>query len=390
MSIRDTDLSRRGDAQSPDLEGDRGKIRENKNISRRLLGLGIVVALLILYYFYSTTFGTENSPLAKVKNEEEIVPSLPGPQAEKPRTGFEMKLPPPDPPAEMKPPIEIVPTITGRDYSKMEPATPKEPVDPWAAAREPNFNHSEKREKSRGASLVPMSGSDSGIMSEGNLMPEKSGGEKFADRLRPAPTEGVKAKKIVNPSLMITKGTSAECILQTAVKTDVPGMITAKVSKDVYSTDGKVVLMRKDSLVIGEYHNGLEMGEETIFVLWTRYEDKQTHITMDLNSPGTDELGRAGMTGEVNTKFWQRFGAAIMVSIIGDLPSLVVRSGGNTTVNAFSNTTGAASDSVKSVLDIYKNVRPTMNKHQGGTVNIVFARDLDFSSVYRLRKVVPE
>jgi type IV secretion system protein VirB10 len=388
MNTHDADNSRQGDVSSA-LDGDRGKIDGKKNLPRRLLVLFLVVALLLLYYFYTTMLGTQkNTPTVQSKAEE-IVPSLPGVQAEKARPSVVMKMPPPDEPIEVKPPIELVPTLTGRDYSKMEPAVPKESVDPWAAAREPNFTQSEKIERSGG--MLPLSGGVSELPGEGNMMPkEKLSGEQFADRLRPALNEGVKAKKIANPSLTITKGTQSSCVLQTAVRTDVPGMITCKVAEDVRSTDGKTTLIRKDSLYVGEYHNGLEMGEETIFVLWTRYEDKQTHVTMDLNSPGTDELGRAGMSGKVNTKFWQRFGAAIMVSIIGDLPSLVGRSGGGTTVNAFSNTTGAAADSVKSVLDIYKNVRSTMNKNHGGMVNILFARDLDFSSVYQLRKVVQE
>ncbi len=207
-------------------------------------------------------------------------------------------------------------------------------------------------------------------------------------RMKPATTEGVGAKRIANPSLTITKGTTAGVItLDTAVSTEQPGMVVGTLTRDVYSTDGKVVLLNKGSRCTAEYQNGLEIGEERIFLLWTRCEDKLTHVVIDLASPGTDELGRAGLGGNINFKWWQRFGTAILFSIISDLPIRKDNQNGGTTVNAFPNTVNAAKDSIQSVLEIYKNVRPSLTQHQGGTVSIIVARDLDFSPVYRVRKI---
>ena len=206
--------------------------------------------------------------------------------------------------------------------------------------------------------------------------------------MKPAPTEGVKAKKIMIPSLMVTKGTIAQCNLQTAINTEVAGLIVCTLARDVRSTDGNVKLMKKGSLMVGEYQNGLEIGDKRIFVLWTRYEDKQTHVTMEIASPGADELGRAGLGGKINTKFWERFGAAIMFSLVGDIPSFLNKSGNgsSTTVNVINSTTTTGAEIIKNVISLTKNVRPSLEKNQGGMVSIVFARDLDFSSTYRLKK----
>ena len=40
-------------------------------------------------------------------------------------------------------------------------------------------------------------------------------------------------------------------------------------------------------------------------------------VSVRLNSIGADSLGRAGLTGRVDKKFRERFGAAILLSIVG-------------------------------------------------------------------------
>jgi type IV secretion system protein VirB10 len=119
--------------------------------------------------------------------------------------------------------------------------------------------------------------------------------------------------------------------------------------------------------------------------LWTEARTP-TGIVVPLDSPGTDELGRSGLAGEVNRHFWDRFGAAILISTLDGAVQAAVqsasRSGGPVIYNP------SSSESV--VTDVLKssvNIPPTITKSNGDRIQVFVARDLDFRSVYELRSV---
>src|SRR3546814_5094211 len=75
--------------------------------------------------------------------------------------------------------------------------------------------------------------------------------------------------------------------------------------------------MEKGTRVLGEYSGGFSQGEHRIFVLWNR-AITPAGISVNLGSPAADQLGRAGMGGRIDTFFWERFGGALLLSIVGD------------------------------------------------------------------------
>jgi type IV secretion system protein VirB10 len=140
--------------------------------------------------------------------------------------------------------------------------------------------------------------------------------------------------------------------------------------------------------VVGRYESGLQQGETRIFVLWTRVETP-SGIVVQLQSPGMGPLGEAGVGGWIDTHFWDRFGAAILLSIIeGGVDAATARAGGatsTTTVNV-ANTANAGKNVIERSMEPTLNVPPTLVKNQGERVGIFVARDLDFRSVYGLER----
>ena len=212
------------------------------------------------------------------------------------------------------------------------------------------------------------------------------GSSSLSGRLKPTVLDGTKASLLPHPNMLVTKGTIIPCTLQTAINTQLAGFVKCVLPEAVRSTTGNVVLLDRGTTVVGEIQSGLQQGQDRVFILWDRAETPD-HAVVSLASPGADELGRAGVPGAVDDHFWQRFGSAIMLSVIqGGLQAGTAlasnSSGGNGTYfNSFqSNGQQLATAALQSGLDI----SPTLEKNQGDNVSIFVARDLDFSSVYNL------
>jgi type IV secretion system protein VirB10 len=207
----------------------------------------------------------------------------------------------------------------------------------------------------------------------------------LAGLLRPTITPAVRAQVLPTERLLLPKGAFIDCTLETAIDSTLPGMTTCITATDTFSVDGKVVLLERGTKLVGETRGEVQQGSARVFVLWTEARTP-TGVVVPLASPGTDELGRAGLAGQVDRHFWQRFGAAILISVIdGALQAAVQSSSNNGTVIV---NPSASQDVMTEVLKSTVNIPPTVTKQNGDRIQVFVARDLDFRSVYELRPVV--
>ena len=208
----------------------------------------------------------------------------------------------------------------------------------------------------------------------------QQGGDGLGARLQATPLTGVSANVLRNQPYLLTTGTVMPCVLQTAMDSTLPGFVTCVVPQDILGKTG-IVLLDRGTKVVGQFQGGMRQGVERMFVLWTRAETPQG-VVINLDSPATDPLGRSGMDGEIERHFWQRFGGALLLSTVDGVLSAgqaAVAKSGTVTVNT-SNSSGVIGQSLSGSV----NIPPTIRKNQGELVSIFVARDLDFSSVYRV------
>jgi type IV secretion system protein VirB10 len=204
----------------------------------------------------------------------------------------------------------------------------------------------------------------------------------LASRLKPSATPAVSAKMLPTQRLLLPKGAFIDCTLETAMNSSLPGMTTCVTATDTFGADGSVVLLERGTKLVGESAGAVQRGSARMFVLWTEARTPKG-VVIPLASPGTDELGRSGLSGDINRHFFERFGAAILITLIDGAVQRASNtgSGNGTVILNPSGTQDITTEVLKSTVDI----PPTVDKHQGDRIQVLVARDLDFRTVYELK-----
>lgn len=315
-----------------------------------------------------------------------------------------LTLEPPKPPVALLEPIQVVPKLEpGRAAGATTAPPPPTPL--------------EKRMRSKtalqgdaAAAVVPTRAPASaqgipgfpGLGRDGTVAPQTSGmagaggqggpqGTPPSDEggigalLRPTRLQGAAAAKMADRRLMVGKGKMIDCFLDTAISTVVAGMVRCTIARDVYGDDGSVVLLDRGSELTGEYRSNLRPGQTRLGIVWDRAKTPNG-VLIELGSPASDPLGRAGVDGYVETHFWERYGAAILLSSLDDALAMIAnRTSAASGVFIPPNISRTGREASAVALEKNIGIPPTIIKNQGEHITIFVARDLDFRPVYQVR-----
>lgn len=252
------------------------------------------------------------------------------------------------------------------------------------------------------------------------------------------------ASKLGNASLMLPQGTSIPCSLTTKVVSEVSGFATCTLTSNVYSADGSTVLFDRGSQALGEYVAGVAQGTRRLHILWSRIRTPH-NVVVSIGSPAASTLGTMGVDGYVDNRWFDRLGAALLLSLVQDgitfgltklnrqeIPTAaagsyiegkpvtssqkretttVVNEDGSTTVTELNSSTGyqagvvippqnqnitfgqssqqtqqTVNQMAEKVLAGSIGMKPVIYKNQGDRISIFVARDVFFDGVYGLQK----
>lgn len=296
-------------------------------------------------------------------------PPPPPPPPEEPDDTTEFDVPPPPVPGEPPPAPEVVEAAEEEFPSRYRS----------------NMVVFDSAPSSTGAALAGGEGEGLTVAGEDRNSRFLAAAGSIADR-------SAQARQIERIDALVPEGTLIAGILETAIVSDLPGQIRAIVSQDVHSFDGRRILIPTGTRLIGEYQSEVVRGQKRIFVIWTRLL-RDDGVSVRLNSIGADSLGRSGLAGHVDNKFRERFGAAILLSIVGGGASYLTGYGSQTATGNSDDARRAEdlaratiaqtfSDMANQVLGESLRIPPTISVSQGERIFVFVRQDLDFSAMY--------
>jgi type IV secretion system protein VirB10 len=184
----------------------------------------------------------------------------------------------------------------------------------------------------------------------------------------------MRASVLANRSTTVTQGTLIQAVLETGFDSTQPGFARAVVSRDVRSFDGSNILIPRGSKLIGEYRSDVAQGQKRAVIIWTRLI-RPDGMTITMDSPAVDTLGRGGVQAAVNTHFFARLGDALLHSTIGIGSALAQRRIAGPVVVVSGTATTIPGQPLPA-----NNYVPTLTVPAGKSISVFVAHDLDFSA----------
>jgi type IV secretion system protein VirB10 len=230
------------------------------------------------------------------------------------------------------------------------------------------MSHPPERTSSSSPLVIDTSGSPSAASSP-------MGGSALAGSSPAQAPLRIRAGVLANRSTTVPQGYLIPAVLETGFDSTRSGFARAIVSRDVRGFDGKNVLIPRGSRLIGEYQTTTAKGQNRAVITWTRLI-RPDGMTIMIDSPAVDTVGRGGVPASVNTHFLARFGDALLQSTFAIGQAFAGRAVTGPVVVLPGQVGSAASQLVTPGT----NYVPTLKVAPGKSLSVFVAHDLDFSS----------
>ena len=382
------------DAAQPDTASElrlRARTPRVTRLSRKMLiGLGGVAALAIAGAFGYALQTRHGNDVAKELYSTDNRPTADG-LANLPRdyTGMPRNVPPLGPalPGDLGPAI-----VDAQNRGKSVPA-PGQGVDPAeerrlqeieAARASGIFAQTEQQPAdSQPSGGVPVP--DLGVAVETPPV-DASAAQNMQDRKlafvnAPVDRRTVSPDRLANPAspYILQAGSVIPAALITGIRSDLPGLITAQVTENVYdSSTGNYLLIPQGARLIGEYDSSVAFGQSRVLLVWTRIIMPDGQSIVLERQEGADTQGYAGLEDRVDYHWGELAKAAVLSTLLG-VGSDLGDSGSDNSglVHALrQGTQDSINNAGQQIVRRQLNIQPTLTIRPGFPVRVIADRDI--------------
>jgi type IV secretory pathway VirB10-like protein len=247
---------------------------------------------------------------------------------------------------------------------------------------------------------LTVQGSDAAA--DGTIAATNAGGSPREADYAEAGLKGVVSSFPVDRTRVITADRYIPAVLESTLSSQLPGRAVAVVERNVYGSEGRTVLIPAGSRAIGSYRSLGRYGDARLDITWSRIL-RPDGVTINIDDHGVDVMGRSGLPGDQDNRFFEKYGGSLLTSAIaaagdwalgGDSTAIASPLGGTTqtmdgrarAANRLGNDLDRLGQRmVQETIDI----RPVLTVPQGTRFAIVPSQDIWLRDGNRLQAVTP-
>lgn len=177
---------------------------------------------------------------------------------------------------------------------------------------------------------------------------------------------------------IVSSGSIIAANLVTGLDSDLPGIVVAQISENVYdSITGRTLVIPQGARLLGRYESNIAFGQRRAFVAWQRiiWPDGSS-LTLD-NAPASDAAGYAGLADKVDFHSWALLKGVGLATLLGVGTELGFGSDESELVRAMresAQTNGARAGD--RIVERNLDIPPTIRVRPGWPLRVIVHRDL--------------
>jgi len=186
----------------------------------------------------------------------------------------------------------------------------------------------------------------------------------------------------------LSAGSIIAASLITGLNSDLPGLVTAQVTENVWdSVTGRTLLIPQGSRLIGRYDSVVSFGQSRALVVWQRIILPDGSSVRIDNMPATDTAGYAGLADKVDGHSWRLLKGVGLSTLLGVGTELSFGSSESDLVRAFRQSAQQSGTRAGDQLVLKSlNVQPTIRVRPGWPLRIVVHKDLVLQPWQEMRR----
>jgi type IV secretory pathway VirB10-like protein len=177
----------------------------------------------------------------------------------------------------------------------------------------------------------------------------------------------------------VIAGSVISASLITGINSDLPGLVVAQVTENIYDTvTGETLLIPQGARLIGSYDSVIAFGQSRALLVWQRIVMPDGSSIQVDNLPASDTEGYAGLEDDVDYHTWALIKGVALSTLLGVGTQISLGSNEGDLVRAIRESTQQnVAQAGQRITEKNLNIQPTITIRPGWPVRIIVHKDLE-------------